>query len=91
MKILDLLSADRNNQAACDNQQAPNNNGNRGFFCEGEPSNRLGNEEENRYVNAQQTPELPRWRLAGNVTIRSSDEKPVLTKPPPPALAVSRA
>jgi hypothetical protein len=52
MKILDLLSADRNNQAACDNQQAVNNNGNRGFFCEGEPSNRLDYEEENRYVNA---------------------------------------
>jgi len=29
--------------------------------------------------------------LAGNATIRPSDEKPVLTKPPPPALGVSRA
>src|SRR5277367_732686 len=29
--------------------------------------------------------------LAGNATIRPSDEKPVLTEPPPPALVVSRA
>ena len=34
---------------------------------------------------------MMKGHLAGNAAIRPSDEKPVLTKPPPPALAVSRA
>ena len=70
---MDLLFANRNDEAADDNQYSTENDGTGRIFREGQPGNRLGHEEKNCDVDAQETPELPRWRV-NNVAIGCQDQ-----------------